>query len=118
MKRIAIISLIVMFLTVQYAYATCSFENIPTIEEAQELTQDQVGEIFIDLLCSIDLESFEEIDVNEIGMDNLGSIEPHQLLICLFLNFLIEFFIGEGIFYPLLLFLAFILALIFDAICL
>jgi len=51
MKKLAVISLIIMFLTGQYAFASRPYENLPqTGSEAQGLTQEQADEILIELI--------------------------------------------------------------------
>ena len=57
MKRIAIISLVVVFLTANYAYATFPLEEFAErIENSQyqEMTQEEIEEIFVALLSAID----------------------------------------------------------------
>ena len=68
MKRTAITSLIIVFLTCQFSYAARPSGNImPTKEETQELTQEEIEEIFIALLSLIDrvLVDRESIDWEE-----------------------------------------------------
>ena len=84
MKRIAIISLLAVFLTTNYAYATVTTEELSQgVEKAQqgELTQEEAEELFISLMSSVDLE--------EVMAGNLSSIEfivqPHQSTGCIVL---------------------------------
>jgi len=76
MKKLAVISLIVMFLTGQHAFASCPYESLSQTNEAQELTQEEMEELVINLLSSIDREELEQIAVsainqNEIDLDTL-----------------------------------------------
>ena len=62
MKRIAIISLLAVFLITNYAYATFPLEELAqTIEKGQheELTQEEVDELFIAMIASVDWENPE-----------------------------------------------------------
>jgi len=81
MKRIAILSLITVFLTCQFSYAARPSGNLmPTKEETQELTQEEVEGIFIALLSSIDrmLVDRESIDWEELieKVEEIQDIEP------------------------------------------
>ena len=83
MKRIAIVSLVVVFLTVQFAYATCPLEEFSKrikTSQYQEMTQDEVEELFVAFLSSIDWETLDwEVLVEQV-------IETHDngsyLLLC------------------------------------
>ena len=84
MKRIAIISLLAVFLTTNYAYAILTTDDLARgVEKAQqgELTQEEAEELLIRLLSSVDLE--------EVMAGDLGSIEsivqPHQSTGCIVL---------------------------------
>ena len=81
MKRIAITSLIIVFLTCQFSYAVRPSGNLmPTKEETQELTQEEVEGIFIALLSSIDrvLVDRDSIDWEEFieKVEETQDIEP------------------------------------------
>ena len=81
MKRTAITSLIIVFLTCQFSYAARPSGNLmPTKEETQELTQEEVEGIFIALLSSIDrvLVDRESIDWEEFieKVEEIQDIEP------------------------------------------
>jgi len=98
MKRIAIISLIILFLTSQYSYATCSYGILKSTKlEAQELTQEEVEEIIITLMSLIDWEILEDIDVNAIDWDNLDLIEPEitPIIIIFIIILVIIYFIFQ-----------------------
>lgn len=65
MKRIAIISLIAVFLTANYAYATMSLEELAyQIEPTQELTQEEAEILFVALLSAVDMESIDLEGIN------------------------------------------------------
>jgi hypothetical protein len=73
MKRIAIISLIVMFLTGQYAFSSCPYENLAqTGSEAQELTQEQAEEVLIELDEAINDGDMETL-INSLMVSPSGS---------------------------------------------
>ena len=77
MKRTAITSLIIVFLTCQFSYAARPSGNLmPTKEETQELTQEEIEGVFIALLSLIDrvLVDRESIDWEEF----IGKIEETQ----------------------------------------
>jgi len=68
MKRIAIISLLAVFLTTNYAYATFNTEKLAqTIERAQyeELTQEEAEEFLIAAINAINPEILEGIETNQ-----------------------------------------------------
>ena len=74
MKRIAVISLLAVFLTTNYAYATMPIEKLQqTLEKAQtqELTQEELEELYNEVTASIDLADFQN-----------QSIETHQIDVC------------------------------------
>jgi hypothetical protein len=84
MKRIAIIALLAVFLTTNYAYATLTTDDLARgVEKAQqgELTQEEAEELLIRLISSVDLE--------EVMAGDLGSIEsivqPNQSTECIVL---------------------------------
>ena len=73
MKRIAIIGLLAVFLTTNYAYATLTAKELTqTMEKAQhgELTQEKAEEFLITI-------------INSIHPEVLGGIETNQEDICL-----------------------------------
>lgn len=83
MKRTAITILIIVFLTCQFSYAACPSGNLmPTREETQDLTQEEIEEIFIALLRSIDgeLVNREPMDWEEFieKVEERQDIEPLQ----------------------------------------
>ena len=68
MKRTAVICLIIVFLSCQFSYATNPSGNVmPSEQENQELTQEEIKEIVIGLLRSIGkvLVDRESIDLEE-----------------------------------------------------
>ena len=83
MKRTAITILIIVFLTCQFSYAACPSGNLmPTREETQDLTQEEIERIVIGLLRSIDgeLVNRESMDWEEF-IEKVGErqdIEPLQ----------------------------------------
>ena len=75
MKRIAIISLLAVFLITNYAYATLTSEDLAQgVEKAQqgELTQEEAEELYVALIFSIDWEAVAEGDLSSIE-----SIQPN-----------------------------------------
>ena len=69
MKRIAIISLLAVFLTTNYAYATLTAEKVSqAMERAQygELIQDEAEELYVSILSSVDWEAVSMGDVSSI----------------------------------------------------
>jgi len=81
MKKAAITSLIIVFLTCQFSYAARHTGNlVPTKEETQELTQEEIEGIFIALLSSIDraLVDRESIDWEALieQVEEIQDIEP------------------------------------------
>ena len=100
MKRITIISLIIVFLTCQSSYAARPSGNImPTKEETQELTQEEIEGIFIALLSSIDsvLVDRESIDWEEFIeiVEETQDIEPllnqGACILCLISIIIVDF---------------------------
>jgi hypothetical protein len=77
MKKLAVISLIVMFLTGQYAFASCPYESLSQTNEAQELTQEEMEELVINLLSSIDMEELEQIATSAISQ---GEVDWEMLI--------------------------------------
>ena len=84
MKRIAIISLLAVFLTTNYAYATLTTEDIAQgVEKAQRgmLTQAEAEELFIRLISAVDLEEVMAGDLCPIE----SIVQPHQSTGCIVL---------------------------------
>jgi hypothetical protein len=84
MKRIAIISLLAVFLTTNYAYATLTTEDLAQgMEKAQqgELTQEEAEELFVGLISSVDLEEVMAGDLS--SMESI--IQPNQSTGCIVL---------------------------------
>ena len=84
MKRIAIISLLAVFLTTNYAYATITADELTQgIEKAQraELTQEEAEELFVRLISSVDLEEVMAGDLSSIA----SMVQPHQSTGCVVL---------------------------------
>ena len=82
MKRVSIISLVLIFLTCQFSYATCPYGNcIKNIKDVHELTQADIEEMFISFVNFIDRESINWKTVIEQPED-IQSIEPHFDLLC------------------------------------
>lgn len=84
MKRIAIISLLAVFLTTNYAYATITAEELTQgVEKAQqgELTQEEAEELFVRLISSVDLEEVMAGDLS--SMESI--IQPDQSTGCIVL---------------------------------
>ena len=85
MKRIAFISLIAVFLTANYAYATFPIEELAQkMEQAQyqELTQEELEELFITFITSVDWENMESFTVDPIYLEELQQIDPNQSFLC------------------------------------
>ena len=96
MKRIAIISLLAVFLTTNYAYATITADELTQgIEKAQraELTQEEAEELFVRLISSVDLEEVMAGDLSSIE----SIIQPNQSTECIVLLFISTLI---SIFYP------------------
>ena len=82
MKRVSIISLVLVFLTCQFSYATCPYEScIKNKKDKQELTQEDIKEVFIWFMNSIDGESINWKAVIE-QPEEIQNIEPDFDLIC------------------------------------
>jgi len=84
MKRIAIISLIAVLLTTNYAYATLTTEELSQgMEKAKRgvLTQTEAEELFIGLISSVDLEKVMAGDLSSIE----SIVQPHQSTGCIIL---------------------------------
>ena len=84
MKRIAIISLLVVFLTTNYAYATITADELTWgVEKAQrgELTQEEAEVLFVRLISSVDLEEVMAGDLS--SMESI--IQPDQSTGCIVL---------------------------------
>jgi len=84
MKKTAVISLIIVFLSCQFSYATSPSGNVmPTKEENQELTQEEIEGIVIGLLRSIDklLVDNQSMDWEEFieKVEERQDIEPLQV---------------------------------------
>ena len=94
MKRIAIISLLAVFLNTNYVYATITADELTQgIEKAQqgELTQEEAEELFVRLISSVDLEEVMAGDVSSIE----SIIQPDQstgCIVLLVITTLITFF--------------------------
>jgi hypothetical protein len=100
MKRITTIILILALLTVNYAYATMSANEIAqTIERAQheQLTQKEVEELLITIITLVDLE--------EIMLGDFSSIEtiiqPNQVGFCIFLLLFVWTVGYSAVIYPI-----------------
>ena len=109
MKRIFIISLLALFLTTSYAYATLSAaEMAQTLEKAQhqELTQDEIEELIFAIIALVDLEEIMAGDYSSIE----SIIQPNQSIACvlLYLVALLSFVIAMV--YNYFYFLPFIIA--------
>lgn len=84
MKRIAMISLLAVFLTTNYAYATITADELTWgVEKAQqgELTQEEAEELFVRLISSVDLEEVMAGDLS--SMESI--IQPDQSTGCIVL---------------------------------
>jgi len=84
MKRIAIISLLAVFLTSNYAYAIIPIEELAQkIEKAkyQELTREEVEQLYVDLITSIDSEDFENQSIKIQGLESCLRSIVYYLLI-------------------------------------
>jgi hypothetical protein len=84
MKRIAIISLLAVFLLTNYAYATLTTEDLAQgMEKAKqgELTQVEAEELFIRLISSVDLEEVMSGDLSSIE----SIVQPNQSTGCIVL---------------------------------
>jgi len=84
MKRIAIISLLAVFLTTNYAYATITADELTQgVEKAQrgELTQEEAEVLFVRLISSVDLEEVMAGDLS--SMESI--IQPDQSTGCIVL---------------------------------
>ena len=84
MKRITIISLLAVFLTTNYAFATITADELTWgIEKAQqgELTQEEAEELFVRLISSVDLEEIMAGDLS--SMESI--IQPDQSTGCIVL---------------------------------
>ena len=84
MKRSAIISLLAVFLTTNYAYATLTSDELAdAMEKAQNqsLTQDEAEDFFIGLISSVDLEGVLKGDLS--SMESI--IQPNQSTECIVL---------------------------------
>jgi hypothetical protein len=84
MKRIAIISLLAVFLTTNYAYATITGDELTQgVEKAQrgELTQEEAEVLFVRLISSVDLEEVMAGDLS--SMESI--IQPAQSTECIVL---------------------------------
>lgn len=89
MKRTAVVSLIIVLLSCQYSYATCPLVSfIQTIEDPQELTQEEVEEIFAQLISFIDWEEFvkQVEEVNGIVLPK-GVDDCSKALTLIFIGF-------------------------------
>ena len=83
MKRIAIFSLLALFLTTNYAYAALITGDVgKKIEQAQygELTQEEAEELFIQLISTVDLG-----EVLAGDMSSLASVQPYLSTGCIVL---------------------------------
>ena len=84
MKRIAIIGLLAVFVTTNYAYATLITKDLAQgVEKAQqgELTQEEAEELFVRLISSVDLEEVMAGDLS--SMESI--IQPDQSTGCIVL---------------------------------
>ena len=84
MKPIAIITLLAVFLTTNYAYAALTTDDLARgVEKAQqgELTQDEAEELFIRLISSVDLEGVLMGDLSSMEF----IIQPNQSTECIVL---------------------------------
>ena len=84
MKRIAIISLLAVFLITNNVYATLTTEDLAQgVEKAQkgELTQEEAEELFIKLISSVDLEEVMSGDLSSIE----SIVQPNQSTGCIVL---------------------------------
>lgn len=84
MKRIAIISLLAVFLTTNYAYPTLTSEDLAQgVEKVQqrELTQEEAEELFIKLISAVDLEEVMSGDLSSIE----SIVQPNQSTGCIIL---------------------------------
>ena len=84
MKRITIISLLAVFLTTNYAFATITADELTWgIEKAQqgELTQEEAEELFVRLISLVDLEEIMAGDLS--SMESI--IQPDQSTGCIVL---------------------------------
>jgi hypothetical protein len=84
MKRIAIISLLAVFLTTNYAYAILTTDDLAWgVEKAKqgELTQEEAEELFIGLISSVDLEEVMAGDLSSMA----SIIQPNQSTECIVL---------------------------------
>ena len=107
MKRIAIISMLAIFLTTNYAYATFNTEKLAqTIERAQyeELTQEEAEEFLI-------------AAINAINPEILEGIETNQEAICYASAFIVFFLAFIAIFFGGIELLATVAFIIWDIIC-
>ena len=96
MKRIAIISLLAVFLTTHYANATLTSKELAMgVQKAQqgELTQEEAEELFIRLISSVDLEEVMAGDLDSIE----SIVQPNQSTECIVLLIITTLII---IFYP------------------
>jgi len=84
MKRIAIITLLAVFLNTNYAYATITADELTQgVEKAQrgELTQEEAEVLFVRLISSVDLEEVMAGDLS--SMESI--IQPDQSTGCIVL---------------------------------
>ena len=96
MKRIAIISLLAVFLTTNYAYAILTTNDLARgVEKAEQgkLTQEEAEVLLIRVISSVDLEGVLKGDLS--SMESI--IQPNQSTECIVL-FIITTLIT--IFYP------------------
>jgi hypothetical protein len=104
MRRVAFFALIIIFFTTNYAYGTFPIEELSqTIEggQYQDLPQEDIDEIFLNLVGAIDWESVSQGDLSSIDMEILndivesklgisvfGTMEANQSTVCALLPFL------------------------------
>ena len=85
MKRIAVVTLLGIFLTTNYAYATITADElILGVEKAQQgdLTQEEAEKLFVRLICSVDL---EEVMAGDLSSMESIIIQPDQSTGCIVL---------------------------------
>ena len=81
MKRSAIISMIAVFLTTNYAYATIPIEELSQKIETlqyQKLTQEEVENLFISIISSIDWKNKEQTLIFLESLPQLLEAQPLQ----------------------------------------
>ena len=99
MKKIAI-TVAVVFLTCQLSYASYPCGNIlKNNDEPQELTPEKAQEIFIAILASIDWESLEYANGEEVAWEDFGQGGPviSEMTTCDYLLYAMVLMISGGL---------------------